>query len=330
MNNNGCWVFISHSSADIEKIRIIRNEFEKYGQNPLAFHLKCLTTDTDKGRAELDNLIKREIVARDWFVYCESKAAEKSQYVQMERDFVKSCGKKMIWRLNLDDDMESILKEVKQICCSMQVFISYSHYDTDLAVQLSKALKEKDFGVWYDRDLQVGDIWHSTINNKIMEIAQRGFVVILITKNSVNSKSVNIEAEAAIKNGAKLFVLIFGDVLDYKTAYERYRTMHIYIIPTIPQESDTYLLVTLIEKALERNIVGIVDRKANVFNTISMLQSNLNYTKCYHPKPPILIRNLGPQDDYCDVYQFPCCGKEVIIGDGVPSMDRADGCCKKD
>ena len=124
--------------------------------------------------------------------------------------------------------------------------------------------------------------------------------------------------------------MIFGDVLDYKTAYERYRTMHIYIIPTIPQESDTYLLVTLIEKALERNIVGIVDRKANVFNTISMLQSNLNYTKCYHPKPPILIRNLGPQDDYCEVYQFPCCGKEVIIGDGVPSMDRADGCCKKD
>ena len=63
MDDKGCWIFISHSSADIKKIRIIRNEFEKYGQNPLAFHLKCLSTDTDAGCIELENLIKREILA---------------------------------------------------------------------------------------------------------------------------------------------------------------------------------------------------------------------------------------------------------------------------
>ena len=33
MRTDGCWIFISHSSKDIEKIRMIRNEFEKYGQN---------------------------------------------------------------------------------------------------------------------------------------------------------------------------------------------------------------------------------------------------------------------------------------------------------
>lgn len=135
MDDKGCWIFISHSSADIKKIRIIRNEFEKYGQNPLAFHLKCLSTDTNEGRTELENLIKREIIARDWFVYCESKAAKQSQYVQMERDFVKNCGKKMIWQLNLDEDLTTILEKVKHICCHLQVFISYSHADTDLAMQ---------------------------------------------------------------------------------------------------------------------------------------------------------------------------------------------------
>ena len=75
MRNEGCWIFISHSSKDIEKIRMIRNEFEKYGQNPLAFHLKCLKTDTNENKNELLDLIKREIESREWFVFCESESS---------------------------------------------------------------------------------------------------------------------------------------------------------------------------------------------------------------------------------------------------------------
>ena len=56
----GCWIFLSHSSRDIEKVRFIRNEFEKYGHNPLAFHLLCLTTDTEEGRREC--LLLRELL----------------------------------------------------------------------------------------------------------------------------------------------------------------------------------------------------------------------------------------------------------------------------
>lgn len=329
MSNNGCWIFISHSSADIEKIRIIRNEFEKYGQNPLAFHLKCLTTDTAEGRAELDNLIKREIVARDWFVYCESEAASKSQFVQMERKFVESCSKKMIWRLNLDDDMDVILKKVKQICCNMQVFISYVHADSNSALHLRKALEEKDFGVWDGEDLKEGD-FHSQLSNEIREIAQKGFFILLLTKNSVNSNMIDFEVEMGIRNGVKLIVLIFDNVLDYATAYKRYKTIHIYNIPNMPKENDFYLLVELIEKALERNISGAIDTKADVYNALSILQNKLNYNNCYHSQSPIFVRNTGPVDDYCEVYQFPCCGKYVLIGDGIPSVNRADGCCKKD
>ena len=92
--SEGSWIFLSHSSADIEKVRAKRNEFEKLRQNPLAFHLKCLKTDTVEGRKELEGLIKREIDSRDWFVFCESDAARKSQYVNMEKEYIIKSGKR--------------------------------------------------------------------------------------------------------------------------------------------------------------------------------------------------------------------------------------------
>ena len=57
------YVFISHSHKDIKKVRKIRNMIENSGFEPLYFFLKCLTDDVVEG------LIKREIDARDWFVY---------------------------------------------------------------------------------------------------------------------------------------------------------------------------------------------------------------------------------------------------------------------
>ena len=39
----------------------MRNEFERLGHNPLAFHLKCLTDKTEDGKIELFDLINREI-----------------------------------------------------------------------------------------------------------------------------------------------------------------------------------------------------------------------------------------------------------------------------
>ncbi len=59
MLRGGCWIFLSHSSHDIEKVHLVRNEFERLGHNPLAFHLKCLSTDTEEGQHELDSLITR-------------------------------------------------------------------------------------------------------------------------------------------------------------------------------------------------------------------------------------------------------------------------------
>ena len=58
MEHGGCYIFLSHASANIN----IRNEFESLGQNPIAFHLRCLD-ENYKGRdEELCNLIYRVIL----------------------------------------------------------------------------------------------------------------------------------------------------------------------------------------------------------------------------------------------------------------------------
>ena len=111
MLNKGSWIFLSHSSHDIEKVRIIRNEFERLGHNPLAFHLKCLTDKTKDGKKELFDLIKREIEARDWFVFCESPEAKKSPNVALEHSYILNSGKDKIWSIDMTQDINSILSK---------------------------------------------------------------------------------------------------------------------------------------------------------------------------------------------------------------------------
>ena len=77
--NNGGWVFISHSHQDIDKVRKVRNHLERLGFEPLMFYLKCLS-DED----EIEELIKREIDEREWFIYADSPMARSSKWVRAE------------------------------------------------------------------------------------------------------------------------------------------------------------------------------------------------------------------------------------------------------
>jgi hypothetical protein len=79
------WVFVSHSHSDLEAIRRVRDEFERLHANPLLFFLMCLKDDE-----EVDQVIKREITACNVFLICDSPAAQKSGWVQKERQFVLS------------------------------------------------------------------------------------------------------------------------------------------------------------------------------------------------------------------------------------------------
>ena len=129
MKKGGCWIFLSHSSQDIEKVRFVRNEFERHQHNPLAFHLRCLNDDTPEAKAELIRLIEREIDSREWFVYCESPDAAKSKYVADERSYIKTQGKQYVWSINMSLSEDQISARVKEICTYIKVFISFAQRD---------------------------------------------------------------------------------------------------------------------------------------------------------------------------------------------------------
>ena len=59
-------IFLSHSHKDLEKVRKLREILESLDYEPLIFFLKCL----DDSNEELEDFIKREIDARNLFIYC--------------------------------------------------------------------------------------------------------------------------------------------------------------------------------------------------------------------------------------------------------------------
>ena len=91
------YIFLSHSQNDIKKVRKIRDYLERRSFEPIVFNLKSLT-DSD----ELTNLVKREIEARKWFLYLNSKNARNSARVQGEVWYAGSVQNKHIFSVDLD------------------------------------------------------------------------------------------------------------------------------------------------------------------------------------------------------------------------------------
>ncbi len=94
----GPYVFLSHSVNDIAKARKVRNYLEERSAEPILFNLKCLT-DSD----ELSVLVRREIEAREWFLYLGSAHAEASARVQAEVSYARDILKKKIFRIDLEN-----------------------------------------------------------------------------------------------------------------------------------------------------------------------------------------------------------------------------------
>ena len=257
MRGGGCWIFLSHSSKDIDKVRLIRNEFEKLGHNPLAFHLRCLSTDTEEGRKELDSLIKREIDAREWFVFCESPAASISPYVAEEHAYIIDSGKEMIWSLDMTLDIETILGKVHQICKEIEVYISYTHEDQKAANVLASLLSEKDFSVWTpDSMLKLRMNFAKEIDDAIQRCSYGGFVILFISKNSIESNWIEQEL-ATITNytgGETIIPIVLGDVVIPDTDTYRWLRPYRYILPLDPDREDFNLLLEDIRKTVKAYI----------------------------------------------------------------------------
>ncbi|MBR5641638.1 MAG: toll/interleukin-1 receptor domain-containing protein [Firmicutes bacterium] len=140
------YVFISHSHQDIEKVRQIRNAMEVEGFEPLCFYLKCLT-DED----EIEGLIKREIDAREWFVYVDSPNSRASAWVAKERDYISSLDSKQIVTIDLDreTDMQAVARKLVR---GLRVLILCGSADEELAKRLQECFIEKDMQAFLNGD----------------------------------------------------------------------------------------------------------------------------------------------------------------------------------
>ena len=330
MKSKGCWIFISHSSKDIETVRLIRNEFERLGQNPLAFHLKCLNTETVEGRIELEDLIKREIKARDWFVYCESAEAKKSQYVQMEREYVEALKKKMIWRIDLSRPITEVLAQVRKIVTDIHLLVLYADCDKEFVEPLIEEFIKKDYCILTGNDIHEGGYLQEHVSQELMKSAAYGAALMILTSGSIHSEYVMQEYMRAKSYNATIVIFIFDDSISISEAMDRYETRFVYRIPCIPRNSDMYLLTEFMDNVLQWKIDSTSFYiSAAMCDAENALQERLNYEHCYHIMEPIKVKNMGASEDYCEVYRFPCCGRVVTTSDGFPKKERCDGCSKK-
>ena len=132
------YIFISHSHQDIRKVRQIRNAMEEAGFEPLCFYLKCLH-DED----EIEGLIKREINAREWFVYIDSPNARASKWVTRERKYIESLNSKQIIVIDLENE-PSMEEVAKKLIRGLRILIVCCEEELDLARKLRDKFIQKD------------------------------------------------------------------------------------------------------------------------------------------------------------------------------------------
>jgi len=220
----GGYIFISHSHKDIEKVRKIRNQLEEDGFEPLCFYLKCLNN-----AKEIEELIKREIDAREWFLFINSPNSQTSEWVTLEREYITKTNKKKILTIDLEDEI-SINTALQKIRNNLRIFISYSTKDRMLAKRIKEGFEEKDYQVFFDVDsLKCGINFVNQMENAIAEASQAGCVVILITENSLHSNWLEQEIALALEKGGNILPIIVGDV---KFDMENYNSITLPANPT--------------------------------------------------------------------------------------------------
>ena len=197
-DNNGPWIFISHSLKDWGKVRNIRNILENEGAKPLLFFLKCLTED-----AEIDDLIKREIKERNFFLLCESNNTGNSVWVRSEVEFVKTFEDKVFETIELDKELDSQIFKIKKLLKRATIFLSYAHPEEDIATQIREIFINHDYAVFRDNEQETIDDWAKNTENAIVESLEHGFFLIFISNRSLASDFVRKELNFAIQNSGE-------------------------------------------------------------------------------------------------------------------------------
>lgn len=219
MNEGKLTIFLAHSHKDEEKVRKIRNVLEILECEPLIFFLKCL----DDNNVELEDFIKREIEARNVFIYCKSDNAEKSEWVKKELEYIRSFDKSRLYEIDVEKDFKEglidLIKRIAEIIRSNRIFISCSNADRSVRTVLTEYLKERDLQIFeFEKEIRGFCDYAEEVDKEISRISKEGVFVYLCSQNSLNSPAVKFELEKAVGYGAKIVpVMIKGTDASGKT-----------------------------------------------------------------------------------------------------------------
>ena len=226
----GGYIFLSHSHADILKVREIRNELESKGFEPLCFYLKCLEDEE-----EIEDLIKREIDAREWFVFVNSENSRNSRWVTLEREYITATNKKKIITVDLDDE-RSVISAMDKITENLRLFLTYSSRDERTARRIKERFEEKDYLVFFAPDSCAGTLedYEEKANEAILNSACQ---IVLLSQSAARSPWVRQEVELAYASKRRIIVIMLGEKVDMDPGLRLILdTMQHYRLPEDPSD----------------------------------------------------------------------------------------------
>ena len=204
----GGYIFLSHSHADIEQVRKIRNQLEEDGFEPLCFYLKCLDDDS-----EIEELIKREIDAREWFLFVDSENSRKSKWVTLEREYIQKNNRKKILRIDVNNP-QSVRNAIEKLLRHLRIYLINSGIDRQVAERIKSKLQEKDYLVFTAADNPVKHtvFWRRWNQRVITEASKEGCVIALLSQTSVQSIIIKYLIRYTIRKKGNVIPVILGDV----------------------------------------------------------------------------------------------------------------------
>lgn len=201
------WIFVSHSTKDIEGVRRLRNELEARGAEPLLFFLKAL-----EDNQELRLLLRREIDKRHFFLLCDSEAARQSPWVQEEHEYARSFidkKKKRVTTIALADAWEKQTLAIDGMLKLATAFLTYARSDRDRVRPFAELLAEHDVAVWTELLTEVGH-WQATNEDALKKAAENGYLIAFLSPASLGSQWVAHEIavfqQLAISGGRLVLV----------------------------------------------------------------------------------------------------------------------------
>ena len=178
------WVFVSHSTRDIHKVRQVRNYLERRGAEPLLFFLRALTS-----KPELRELLRREIDERNIFLLCDSPSARRSRWVQEEVRHVRSrLVGKIYSEINLEWPWERQKAELDRLTRRTTVYLSYARSDSKRVAPYVDYLDRVDFAVLKDKTKPNDISWEERLDDTVRHVNNRGVVVAFLSNLSLERK----------------------------------------------------------------------------------------------------------------------------------------------